>query len=788
MNGAQREQSTPFYEFGPFRVDSVKYVLTRDGEVVPLNLKAFEILLALIQNRGQVLEKNELLQRVWPDTVVEENNLARNISALRKALDEQPNAHHYILTVPGRGYRFVASVREVDGASEEFMALQTNGFGSKADADAALYPLNGAEIAPGPAINEASEALEALNGKILPRNRWTIIAFATLATLTIAILAIFPISRRSQDDSPPPQPKLWQLTFDAGLESEPSWSPDGRMIAYSSDRSGNFDIWVQPVGEGDPVRVTTSEAHDWQPDWAPEGNRLVFRSERDGGGLFVTPVLGGKERKVSSFGSSPRWSPDGAQILFYSSPLQTTEIPKIYLVGLDGKPPREVMADFLPQFGFFRLAWRPDGKHLSLWGWSRQDKWTFWTVPLDGGPPAKSEIDPKVEERMREASVILTDFLWSPSGQTLYFEGTSQSVRNLWKVEVDPRSLRWTAGPERLTTAAGPDTDIAISPDGRKLAFTARAEKTRLWSLPFDASAGRIKGESRPVTSAEVKAGYPELSPDGRKVAFVTRRAGKWEFWEKSLKDGSETLLAADELHRAQPHWSHDGSRLIYNRSRQLNQEGSRHENSLALMPSGGGAEQTLTTPSMANISVWDWSFDGKWILGGADHQPGRHAICIFPIAAAPQAEKQMRMVTSHPDMNLYQARFSPDQKWISFIAAKAIEAGISTIFVVPASGGEWRRVTEAKYFDDKPRWSPDGRRLYFVSNRTGFFNVWGIDFDPASGQPRGEPFRVTNFESPAQMVLPEVGVMEMALAADRIVLPIMEVSGGIWILENVGR
>jgi DNA-binding winged helix-turn-helix (wHTH) protein len=440
MNGAQREQSTPFYEFGPFRVDSVKYVLTRDGEVVPLSLKAFEILLALIQNRGQVLEKNELLQRVWPDTVVEENNLARNISALRKALDEQPNEHHYILTVPGRGYRFVASVREVDGASEEFMALQTNGYGSKADADAALYPLNGAEIAPGPAINEASEGLEALNGKILPRNRWTIIALAALATLTIAILAIFPISRRSQDDSPPPQPKLWQLTFDAGLESEPSWSPDGRMIAYSSDRSGNFDIWVQPVGEGNPVRVTTSDAHDWQPDWAPEGNRLVFRSERDGGGLFVTPVLGGKERKVSSFGSSPRWSPDGAQILFYSSPLQTTEIPKIYLVGLDGKPPREVMADFLPKFGFFRLAWRPDGKHLSLWGWSRQDKWTFWTVPLDGGPPAKSEIDPKVEERITEASVTLTDFLWSPSGQTLYFEGTSQSVRNLWKVEVDPRS------------------------------------------------------------------------------------------------------------------------------------------------------------------------------------------------------------------------------------------------------------------------------------------------------------------------------------------------------------
>jgi dipeptidyl aminopeptidase/acylaminoacyl peptidase len=147
-----------------------------------------------------------------------------------------------------------------------------------------------------------------------------------------------------------------------------------------------------------------------------------------------------------------------------------------------------------------------------------------------------------------------------------------------------------------------------------------------------------------------------------------------------------------------------------------------------------------------------------------------------------------MRTIASHPEKNLYQASFSPDQQWISFIAAPAIEAGTSTIYVVPASGGEWRRITEDKYFDDKPRWSPDSRRLYFISNRTGFFNVWGIDFDPASGQPRGAPFRVTSFESPARMILPEVGSMEMALAADRMVLPIVEVSGGIWVLENVGR
>ena len=91
------------YEFGPFRLDSSKRLLTSHGESVPLTPKAFEILLVLVENRGQVVEKEELLKLVWPDTVVEEGNLTFNIHALRKALGERPSEHRYILTIPGRG-------------------------------------------------------------------------------------------------------------------------------------------------------------------------------------------------------------------------------------------------------------------------------------------------------------------------------------------------------------------------------------------------------------------------------------------------------------------------------------------------------------------------------------------------------------------------------------------------------------------------------------------------------------------------------------------------------------
>jgi DNA-binding winged helix-turn-helix (wHTH) protein len=106
------EPSPPSYEFGPFRVDSCKRLLLRNGEPVPLAPKVLETLLVLLENRDRVLSKDELLRQVWGDTIVEEGGLTRNISVLRKSLGEKPEDHHYIVTVPARGYRFVAAVRE----------------------------------------------------------------------------------------------------------------------------------------------------------------------------------------------------------------------------------------------------------------------------------------------------------------------------------------------------------------------------------------------------------------------------------------------------------------------------------------------------------------------------------------------------------------------------------------------------------------------------------------------------------------------------------------------------
>lgn len=137
-------QSSPkIYEFGQFRLDAVKRLLFRLGEVVPLKSKDFDLLSVLVEHCGQVLSKDELMKLVWPDNFVEEGNLSVHIFALRRALGETPEDHSYIVTIPGRGYSFVAEVLEVplSGIADTQPAQSST---ASADSEFRLEPIGGA--------------------------------------------------------------------------------------------------------------------------------------------------------------------------------------------------------------------------------------------------------------------------------------------------------------------------------------------------------------------------------------------------------------------------------------------------------------------------------------------------------------------------------------------------------------------------------------------------------------------------------------------------------------------
>ena len=582
---------------------------------------------------------------------------------------------------------------------------------------------------------------------------------------------------------PARQRALTRLTFDAGLQTGATWSPDGRLIAYSSNRDGKFDIWVQPVSGGDAVKVTHETGQNWQPEWSPDGKYIAYRSEDGAGGLYIVPALGGARRKIADFGYYPRWSPDSSRILFL--PTTYGGVVSLYVVSLDGGRPYQVLdADFFAKHPYTgrSAAWHPDGKRISVYIWDYEKMApVFWTVPLKGGEALKSEIDPELLKQFGDTSsgrfVADTSFSWAPSGDAVYFERTFNGATNLWKMRVDPRTLRAT-GMERLTTGPGHNSGIAITADGKRIAFSGESRQIQIWVAPFDPRSGKLTGKGEVVTSPGIEALIPSLTPDGSGLAFSGSRGGSWQIWQGSTVSGEVTPITGDDVYtRAFPIWSPEGTRLAYAR---FKKRGS--ENKIVVWSSLSREEHVIADGG--DYDIYGWSRDGRsLVVSKWDDKTKKAEVWLLSLASGLCTEK----IAASPDYDLFQGQFSPDGHWVAFEAVRDVSNGReSSIYVVPAHGGEWIPVTNGRQWDDKPRWAPDGRAIYFVSGRSGFYNVWGNHFDPVSGRVAGAPFRVTEFGNPALKVptyIPDVG---LSVAQGHLAVTVSQSSGGIWVLNNV--
>ena len=215
-------------------------------------------------------------------TVVTDNALTRVVAQLRKALGDDARGAQFIETVPTRGYRWLP---EPDAAVEAVPPR-----------DARRFRGRGARTA----------------------------AVAGVLIAAVAAIVVFAASRRPaaahlEPDAPIP---MWsqQLTVSPGLDSFPTLSPDGRLIAYASSESGAFEIRVRAMSGGAAERPVTADGQqNVQPAWSPDGELIAYHSRRLGG-IWVVPALGGAPRKISEFGSRPAWSPDGRHLAFQSDP------------------------------------------------------------------------------------------------------------------------------------------------------------------------------------------------------------------------------------------------------------------------------------------------------------------------------------------------------------------------------------------------------------------------------------------------------------------------------------
>lgn len=659
-------QTKHIYEFGPFRLNAAEHLLLRDGEAVPLTPKAFDLLLALVERHGHLLEKDELLKKVWPDTFVEETNLASNISLLRKSLGEGENGHRYIETAPKRGYRFVANVRKVVDERAE-PTIQEHP-GSQSDAAEGEQAANAGELIK---TNPAVKA-ENLKRKVTRHSRSLLFALAAII-LSSAGFAYFVLR-------PPLPPKVTDsvpITNDGRRKSLPLVT-DGPRLYFSI---GKGLAQVASAG-GETVEIPWSFPSAVVLDISPNRSELLVAnqvgSEFDSP-LWILPVLGGAPRRLGGLqGHAGAWSLDGQRIVYaYGHTLN--------LAKSDGTEPRElVTVAGRPSWP----RWSPDGSRLrftveesNITGSS-----SLWEVAADGSNP-----HPLLPGWNNPAGECCGN--WTADGRYFVFQSRRNGTTNIWAVREQAGLFR-RASQEPVQLTFGPLNYYAPVPsqDGKKLFVVGEQRRGEL--VRYDA-----KAQQWVSFLSGISAEFVDFSKDEEWVTYVTYPEGS--LW-RSKVDGSQRLqLSYPPMRAGLPRWSPNGKQIVF--MARIPGKGWK----AYLVSAEGGSPQQLTQGERSELDP-GWSPDGNSLVfwsGGIPPQPS--AIYLLDLRT-----NQVSMLPGSE--GLFSPRWSPDWRYI----AANPTGRQDKLLLFDFTTQKWTELVNQN--TGYPRWSRDGKYIYFNSSQGG--------------------------------------------------------------------
>jgi Tol biopolymer transport system component/DNA-binding winged helix-turn-helix (wHTH) protein len=734
--------------FGPFEVNPKAGELRKNGIHIRLSGQPFQILLILLQHPGELVTRERLRDRVWNDgTFVDfEGGLNSAINKLRRALNDSAETPRYIETVPARGYRFIGHLEHRGSAP----------------------------------VPSAARSILRENEK-RRRGRWLWVASAVSA---VAVSFVLGWLFHDAPDALPPW-KLSQITVDAGLSEAPALSPDGKLIAYWSDRNpdNQGDLYIKQVAGGQPIRLTFDGAPRATPNFSPDGSKIVFRSNRDGGGIYEIPAFGGEVRLLARDGWSPKFSPDGSQVAYWiGAPNVAVTVPgggAVWMVPAAGGLPRRVGANFTSAR---YPIWSPDGKHLLLIGYTSENAneksaLDWWLVPVNGGQP----IQVGIYESLVRAGLEATDVDNNPAGtlgfpsvprpgcwldqNRVIFSTASGDTWNLWETSVS-REGKVTGVFKRLTAAPGNEGTPSCTSD-RALAFANVKIQQDVWWLPFDLDHGKPKGVLQQIAGTPGVRDHASLSDNGRYLAFASTQSGHMNIWLRDLASGSESHVTSSMFVQRYPVVSPSGGRVAFS--------SFENEKRLVYVSTPGGTPERLC---QGCLRATDWSRDEKTLLvfSGSPYQ-----INVLDIASHEQTP-----ILKHATYPLLYGRFSPDNRWVSFTART--KPNRAWIAIAPVDGqkpvpeSSWIRISE-EGAEDWANWSPDGKTLYFTSARDGYTCLWGQRLDAVSHKPTGQAFAVQHLHG--RLSYEQDG---WSAAGGRIAMVLEGRTGNLWMMTRSGR
>lgn len=732
------------YEFPPYKVDVTRRILLHDGKPVPLTPRAFKVLLTLVENNGRVVEKDELINLIWPGMFVEEGNLAVHIYTLRKVLGTTPDGRQYIETLPKRGYKFSTEVKETAGDEANLVLSPDTSTvmefeGRDLDKTEKLIDSNMSPVS----VSEASDR------KI--RGRWTN-AFRGRATAILIILIMaagmvagFYLFRLAGRPSrfPSPEMRISKVTS-IGTVRCGAVSPDGKYVAYVADGS----LWIKHLPTESTTQINKgADIPYYELQFSPDGNYLYYRAEESIGlqmPLYRIAVLGGVSQKIIEDTSSRiAFSPDGRRLAFVRS-LPDKEETALIIANADGSGQRTLSIRkgaevFLGDAARYSAgpAWSPDGRAIACFTRTR----TGWL--------RKNLVEIQVEDGA-EKIITSGEWGWIDSLQWLsdgsgivliasdsrsgfnsqqvwhisYPEGEVQRITNdlnsydeisltrdsetLACLQKNVFSSIWVVsdgGPgqvRQIVSGTFGWAKLSWTPDGRIVYQLDAGDNSDIWIVDADG------GNQKQLTNDPARDGYPAVTPDGRYIVFNSRRSGSAQIWRMNL-DGGNPIQLTSKGENFDPQCSPDNRWVIYTSS-------PSSKLTLWRVPIDGGDPVQITDKPSLNPAI---SPDGKFIACAyaEDNKGVQYKTVIIPFEGGPPVKTfdsaaAIRWTRDGRALTLLPRDFA------STIRIQPIDGTPARELINVGSEGIWA-------FD----WSPDGKRLAFAQARITSDVVFISDF-----------------------------------------------------------
>ncbi len=646
--------------FGPFRFDLGQRVLLRDGKHVPLTPKAILILSILVENHGNLVEREYLMDKVWPGVNVEEGNLSVNIFALRKLLSQGRSDLDVIETVPKRGYRFIMPVEElldVDAGAPE---------PEKPEPDLDKASATGAAESP-----PASEDYIVFGKPGMPAK---LLLVTVLAALVLVLLGWAYLGQ-------PAPPRVLHVVRLTHMGQIGGVLTDGTRLYLTENKGGVSLIAQTPLDGGDLVPIPTPFRNTWAMDVSASQAQLLvlsFESRGDPKQLWTLPLTGGSPRRVGDVkAKSARWSPDGAMIAFEG------EDGILYVVNSDGSEVRK-LAD--PGGGVD--CWSPDSRHVRFTR-TNQAKGgkSIWEVEIDG-----THLQPVLPERQNPEARWgegQSRSTWTPDGNYYLFCESFHSRTGIWAVQEKRGFWPFRQEPTEVYAAPSDFGNYVVEPGGRRIYLISGGATEEV--VRYD------PGLRQFVPVQPALPGGPIWSPDRKSIAYVDSNDYLW----KANADGSEHVqLTFPPLQAFGFAWSPNGRRLLFH-SLSPGQTGKN-----SIVSAEGGSVQTLFAQEPTGENCPSWSADGTSVLFDRtwlDKSGNATASAIFTWDMKAQHLAQLP-----GSENLMCPAWSPDQKYIV-----AHSDNYHELRLIDLKTGVWAVIARGGYLNGAA-WTRDSKWVYY--------------------------------------------------------------------------